>query len=596
MLKIPCRLTGEKSVGVLIVFIYALLAIFLTRPLLSLGSDHVHESIYDPLFQAWTLAWDNEAMTGHPADLFDANIFYPNDKTLTYSDHQVVNALIAMPIFAISDNPILAVNMVLIFNLFLCAVGAYLLARELTGSTAGAFTAGLIFAFAAPRFAHMGHLQLSGAAFIPLCLLFLHRFLDDGGWKNALLAATFFLLQTLTTWYYGMILVFAVLLFLLIAFVTKWSLFTWRKIALLLGSFTVACLLLLPFALPYLGVQGEDARFGHTVEELDLFSADITDFFAAPENSMTWGGLLSGPREKTESRGGETERTLFVGAFPILLGIAGVVWLSRKGRETGGFSATYYPVLAGASFLMCMGTRLNLFGHDYAFPMPYRFFFFHFPGFSVMRVPGRFIILVILSLAVLSAYAVAAGGRMLQERSGGRPLLTVGIPAIFFILLLFDIMTTAVPLTQVPRKEDFDEVYHWLAEQQGEAPTVEFPLAEYDTETFRIGLQYEESWAQREAWRTYYSTLHWKRIFNGYSGFIPGSYYDGVKACKDFLTAPAVEYFRSVGIRYIIVHGDEMERWQLDQLLEDMAGWKGIARVVNFGNDHLFMILNEGQE
>ena len=38
--------------------------------------------------------------------------------------------------------------------------------------------------------------------------------------------------------------------------------------------------------------------------------------------------------------------------------------------------------------------------------MPYHLFYYAFPGFKVMRVPARFTILISLSLAVLSGFAV----------------------------------------------------------------------------------------------------------------------------------------------------------------------------------------------
>jgi len=48
----------------------------------------------DPLFSIWRIAWVSHQLPRHPLALFDANQFYPEPLTLTYSDSLVVPALI----------------------------------------------------------------------------------------------------------------------------------------------------------------------------------------------------------------------------------------------------------------------------------------------------------------------------------------------------------------------------------------------------------------------------------------------------------------------------------------------------------------------
>ena len=51
----------------------------------------------DPLFSVWRLSWVAHQLPRHPTALFDANIFYPERRTLTYSDSMLVPSLMTAP-------------------------------------------------------------------------------------------------------------------------------------------------------------------------------------------------------------------------------------------------------------------------------------------------------------------------------------------------------------------------------------------------------------------------------------------------------------------------------------------------------------------
>ncbi len=89
-----------------IILSFLLLAIVLTRPIAVRSHNAVVEPHYDPLAETWVLDWDLYELFQKPFNLFNANIFYPNSHTLAYSDHQIVNAILASPIMAITNNPV----------------------------------------------------------------------------------------------------------------------------------------------------------------------------------------------------------------------------------------------------------------------------------------------------------------------------------------------------------------------------------------------------------------------------------------------------------------------------------------------------------
>lgn len=586
-----CRMRNDRLKRALVVAAILLLFLFaaclFTRPLISQGAGSTYKDPYDPTFQAWTLSWDLHQLARNPGGLFDANIFFPNDLTLAYSDFQLTNAFLSLPFQLLTGNPVQAANLTLILNFFLSAVGAYLLTARLTRSRMAGVVAGLAFSFAPARLAHMGHLQLSGAAWIPLCLLFLHRYCESRRPYDAALCALFLVVQTLATWYYGIILTVAILVFLAVRLAMGRRQFTLKWTATLLACFLAAGLLILPFAWPYLKLNRSDPSFERTIEEVHLFSADVRDFAIAPEENLLWGRLTADLRETTTTRGGPTERSLFPGLLPLVLGVFGAFLLVRKGRGEERFYGVFYAVLALFAALLCLGGALYFFGHRLDVPMPYDALFRFFPGFRVMRVPARFVVLISLSFAVLSGFAV----REILKRARARKTAAAVVVAVALAALLFvDLMSASLPMYAVPKKEEFPPVYHWLEAREGTSPSVELPLADYNPSTFKRGLTYEATWIAREAMRTYYSTLHFKKIFNGYSGYIPASYYRGVLYGRSFPSEESIAFFADQGLEFIIVHEKELP----PSTVEAVRGWAkshdDIVEVKRFDGDVVYSI------
>ena len=577
-----------KAAGLAIIIIFALLAILFTRPMLTEGDHAIYKAPGDPNFEAWTLAWDVRELTHNPTNLFNANIFYPNEDTLAYSDHQTSTALIAAPLLAITGNPIQTANYMLIFNFFLAALGMYLLAHHLTGNRVAALIAGMMFAFAPARVGQMWHLQLTAVGWIPLCLLFLHKYGEEGKWWNAALAVLFLVVQTLATWYYGLMLTVAIIIYLVVRLIMNRKGFTLRWIAVLLVTIIVGAAMIAPFAAPYLKVHAEDPRFVRSLAETNQFSADVRDFFVASEPNLIWGNLSAGLRKTTVNRGGPTERSIFPGLLPLVLGVMGAIVLFWKGKGRDRFYVRFYVTLGVAAAVLCLGTRLYFFGHSVAMPMPYDILYYLFPGFKVIRVPARFIVLVLLALAVLSAFAVKAIIKRLSEK---RSPAVAGIVALVLVGLVFlDVMTASLPMYKVPLKNEFASVYTWLAEQPGEAPTTEIPFASFNEKTFKAGLQYEPSWLPKESMRTYYSTLHWKKLINGYSGYIPDSYYDAVLATRDFPSKSSIAFLKNEGAKFVIVHGKQLDPAWLQRVFDYSLKYKDLQPWKVFGKDYVYRL------
>src|SRR5437868_11412638 len=136
----------------------------MTWPLATGFTRDVPGDFGDPLFTSWVIAWDS---THLGSGWWSANIFAPHPLSLAYSEHFLPHAVQALPIYALTKNPILCYNLLFLSTFVFAGLGAFLLGRELTGSAAAGFVAGLAFAFAPYRIASLPHLQVLSSAWMP---------------------------------------------------------------------------------------------------------------------------------------------------------------------------------------------------------------------------------------------------------------------------------------------------------------------------------------------------------------------------------------------------------------------------------------------
>jgi hypothetical protein len=229
----------------------------------------------------WTLGWDFHALVENPAALFDANIFHPRPKTLAYSEHLLASALLAAPVQLLTGNLLASLNAVVLFSCVASGFGAFLLANRLGVGFSGALAAGMIFAFAPPRFFRLGQLHLATVQWIPLCLVFLHAYAAGGTRRHLLLAGLFFTLQALSGGQSGLFLLMAaagLVLYLAVLGELGPRSHPGRD-ALVVGALSLA--VNLPAVLPYFEVRRE-VGLKRSLEEAEPWSPNAASFLAAP--------------------------------------------------------------------------------------------------------------------------------------------------------------------------------------------------------------------------------------------------------------------------------------------------------------------------
>ena len=288
------------------VVLFAVLTCAMTFPQVLHLRDTVHDD-GDPLLNAWALSWVAHQLPRAPAHLFDANIFYPERRTLAYSETLLLPAIVAAPLRWAGAGPILVYNLVFLSGFAISGAGTALFVRSLTGSGAAGIIAGIVFAFLPFRIDHYAHMQLQQTQCLPFAMWAFHRLLVRGRARDGALFGALVAGQILSCMYYGLLLVpyLAVVCgVLLIARLRDGA----GPVRGIVGGLGVATLVVLAVAAPvgraYLGahkVVGERPR-----DEIELNgSAKASDYLGAPEENVLYGSLL-----KPFSRG---ERRLFPG-------------------------------------------------------------------------------------------------------------------------------------------------------------------------------------------------------------------------------------------------------------------------------------------
>src|SRR6266542_2487943 len=512
--------------------LFTVLTVFLTWPLAA------HLTVMDAgdsAFFAWEIGWELHALGTDPAQLPHANIFHPLRYTLGLDEPVLGTTLLVLPFAPFTSDAVLLFNLARLLTFLASALTARALARELGASEGPALLAGAAFAFSPIRTDQIAHLSTLGTQWLPLVLLFAHRFARTGRTAHALLAGLFFVLTFLACGYHGLI-ALAVLPPALL--VLLWGRGPRFPAALLAAA--LAGLALLPLYLMHRAALGPE-RFARGQEETTFYSAALESFLATNPWNRVYG-------EATDAFRTIGPNNLFPGL--VLPGL----------------------VVAGA-VVLALGPRFRAFGADLG-PAPFGLLREAVPLFQMIRVTSRAGAFLALALAILAALALT--------RLGLRPLAVAGV----FVLALAETLIVPIPLPEwtriVDSRRDPPEVYRWLAAQPGRDPVVELPMLDV------YGL--ERRPAYHESVYMVSSTHHWKPLVNGYAGIEPASYQRIRALAHRFPTEEFLAAIRAAGVRYVVLHrgGYGPNQWaRIEEALPRFAGG-ALREVAFFAGDTVF--------
>ncbi len=494
------------------------------------GNDVTDPHVTDPLFQSWQVAWIGHALLHQPIHLFQANIFWPLSNSLAFSDALVGYAPAGLMAQQSPEAALVVYNLLFLFAYSLAFVGAYLLAQELGLDGAGASVAGVAFAYAPWRLAHINHLQVLSSGGIPLSLFLLVR-----GYRQRSARLTFagwLVASWQITLGFTLGLQFAYLLAILVAA----AFIIWLRRArprlerrLVVATAVGMCmfgLVSIMQARPYFRVIHDHPEARRTTGVVAHFSPPLKGFLAAPEASFLWGDATAAVRKPLAD---VTEQTLFPGATIVvlaLLGLAAQMYPRRLRFALAG-------VAAGCAVLS-VGLRDVSAPEKYV--MPYRLLYEFAPGWNGIRTPGRINTLTSLALAVLAGAGFCLLLGFVRTRVGPRrrhlrvaaSVVTTG--AVVGAMLLEGL--GPLHLSTVP---PVPPGLHLAA-----APRLHLPIDLH----------------QDDALYSYWSTAGFPKILNGYGAFEPSSFQRLREIVERFPDPWSIAVLRAIGVRTVVLHPD----------------------------------------
>ena len=118
----------------------------MTWPQASTLSTRVHDSD-DPLLSIWRVSWIAHILPRSPLEIFNGNIFYPEQRTLAYTDAVLLQGAAGAPLIWSGVSQVTTYNVLLLLSMALSGWAMWRYALHLTGSCSGAILAGIVFAF-----------------------------------------------------------------------------------------------------------------------------------------------------------------------------------------------------------------------------------------------------------------------------------------------------------------------------------------------------------------------------------------------------------------------------------------------------------------
>jgi len=421
------RATTAQPVWLAALAGYTLVALLLMAPILPAFGAAIPGgpvAAVDGWQNVWNLWWVRLALfTGRDPFVTDL-LFFPEGAALHLQTLGFINGVLVLPVTALWG-PVAGYNAAMLLSLILCGMAGYALALRVCGARRAAFVAGLIFTLSPFHLTRIwdGQLELASLHWPALYALFVLRAVEDGRWRDALLAGVFLACTGLSSWYYLLFMGLYALGFALLwasgpggTRVAPRQALGQAGLSLLVGG-----LLLLPVLAPALRLALGSPGAVHQFEGEEALrrSANLLDFWLPSYLHPLWGDWLF-------KRVGKAWHD-YSGDWNVALGY-GVLALSALGVARRPQRAWRWLALAGMALLFALGPRLQIGPWQSGLPLPYALLE-ALPGIGLGRRPLLFTAVATIALIPPIALGLRALGAMVGERRRWLLALPLGVIA-----------------------------------------------------------------------------------------------------------------------------------------------------------------------
>lgn len=492
----------DRRLPELVVFVLA--AVLHTWPLASAPGTWTRVDNADTALNTWAVAWVGVMSVRAPLDLFNANIFYPEPRTLAFSEVMLPQGLLGAPLTWAGVDPVLVYNLLVLAGFALSGFAMAWVVSAWTGDRLAGVVAGLAYAFNAHTLVRFGHLQALHVQYLPFALFALHKVIESPRREWIAGLALALVLQALTSNY--LLVMSAIAMCAAVA--VRPDAFRPASLAALLAGAALASVTLAPFLYPY--------WLAHTAQGLGRTFDDVVMYSATWRDWLSTGGRLhfgwwAEPYFLAASS------SLFPGFTLTLLAagtvVSGAMWRDPRARMAAAVG------LAGAA--LAFGANLP----------GYRWLFDTIPLFEGIRAVSRFGWLALFALPVLAGFALA---RWRQQ-------LPATVAAILTVLAIGGVTIEALRAPMgFTVYEGIPRIYDRVANMQ-DIVLAELPFP-------------PRTAIQDNGPSVLYSAWHLKPLLNGYSGFMPASYVTHEAIMRLFPSPDSVRSLQAIGVTHVIVH------------------------------------------
>lgn len=478
---------------------YFLIAAALTFPLVfRMGSsvygpyDHATTDLFSSIYLYFW--WIKQAIvTMHISPFVNPLLAAPFAAKMTFPNF---TGLPHLPV-SLMFGAVFSRNVAILFNLIVAGTGMFLLVRHLTGRALAAFVAGVIFAFC-PNMMVRSYTTFDSTQvqWIPLYTLYVIRFLDRPGWRNAILAGVFLVCFILFSFpYYLVYLPVHTTVLLAVYGAHRWrtggkpfgafirdlagsaARRHWLQAAGVIG---VAFVIFVGYYFTIVGGESTMSLRAKTTEQLEALALVPTDYLMPHPMSTFFAGDVKQIYWDADRPGKDPNSFVaYVGYTALLLAALGMVAGRRR-------SAAWFFLAGGiVAFWSTLGPSL------FGLPTPSGLIHSLYAPFARRILIYK--VFVQFSVAGLAGYGLAAIlGKIRSSAAAGV------VTAVAFVLLLAEYLI--VPPALSVDLSDPPELYRRIRDLPAGSVVIEVPQLRNN------GLAYQGY--------LYYQTIHGKPLFN----------------------------------------------------------------------------------
>ncbi len=496
-------------------------------------------------------------------------MFYGLKYSLFLSDHHLPFGLIAIPIFAVSQNIIWTTNFISVISVLSSLISMYIFTFYITKAILPSILASVIFALNPYVAAHFpDHLILIMLAWIPMIFLFFEKSIENPSKRNIFFFFIFLALQLLTSLYYSAFLSVILPVYIIFRILQK-KLIAKRffNSGFILGS-VIFLVVLLGSAYLYNKANIESRSFRYEPTNIvrnsqrnaiitESFSPQLKDIFI---DSLHKNIVHSFFLNDSLSEINVAEKTYFLGFATLILLIISIPLLYRSSQWQVYFLMSIFTFFISLGPIVKVTDNLN-------FPGIYQLFLNIDPLFQWLRVPTRIAGLMFFFISLICALVL----QKLLKSFNYRHSLIFGL--ILISLVTFEYLNWPVQTREITIEQK--EFYRILNQQRQIKVIVDLPMGTHDSDYLMLA-----------------TILHSKALLNGDTGFVPQQYVHLSKITLglNFPSSESIQVLRENGVEGIVLHRDEYTSPSSFDITKKGLEQLGIKKIEETPNLALFVL------